>query len=84
LGEVEGFMALVPRYTLRKNEKSKKWELVRDQTNKVIQTFNRKAEATAAGNLEKAIGGEGSVKIVNRSGKLTGERTYHRIEKSKS
>ena len=77
-------MALLPRYTLRKNEKSKKWELVRDQTHEVVQTFDRKAEATGAGNLQKAIGGNGAVKIVNRNGDFDGERTYHHTEKPES
>jgi hypothetical protein len=62
-------MAILPRYTLRKNDKTKKWELVRDQTQEVIQTFDRKAHATVAGVLEKAIGGEGAVKIERRNGK---------------
>ena len=51
---------------------------MRDQTQKVIQTFDRKAHATVAGVLDKAIGSEGAVKIERRNGKFEGDRTYRR------
>jgi hypothetical protein len=37
-------------------------ELVRDHTQEVVQSFDRKAEATMAGKLQKAIDGGGAVK----------------------
>lgn len=69
-------MAKLPKFTLDKNKEKDVWELTNDKTDKVIKTFETKAEATAGGVLKKAIGGEGSVKIKLENNKYEEERTY--------
>lgn len=69
-------MAKLPKYTLTKNAKKDRWDLVNDTTDKVVKTFDRKADATKGGVLPKAIGTEGgSVKIRKEDGKFQEERT---------
>ena len=70
-------MAKLPKYTLEFDEKKDKWTLENDKTDKVIKTFDTKADATKGGVLEKALGKEGgSVKIQKADGKFQEERTY--------
>ena len=70
-------MAKLPKFTLAHNEKMHNWQLENDQTDKVLKSFKTKAEATAGGVLEKAVGREGgSVKIQKIGGKYQEERTY--------
>ena len=67
----------LPKYTLDYNEKKDQWDLQKDQSNKVIKSFETKEDATKGGTLEKAIGKEGgSVKIQKMDGKFQEERTY--------
>lgn len=70
-------MGKLPKFTLELNEKKGRWELGNDKTNKVVKTFETKADATKGGVLEKAVGKEGgSVKIQKADGKIQEERTY--------
>jgi hypothetical protein len=71
-------MANLPKFTLTKNDNTGKWDLERDKTGQVVRTFPTKADATAGGVLEKAIGGEGSVKIQKGNGRIQEERTFPR------
>jgi hypothetical protein len=67
----------LPKFTLDYNEKKDKWDLSNDSTNKVVRSFERKAEATAGGSLAKAVGKQGgSVKIQKADGKFQEERTF--------
>jgi hypothetical protein len=45
-----------------KNDQRDRWDLEQDKTGKVVKSWETKAEATKGGVLERAIGGEGSVK----------------------
>jgi hypothetical protein len=71
-------MAKLPRFSLSKNEKTKKWELKKEGSGAVVKTFASKAAATKGGVLEKAVSGMGSVRIRKRNGKIQEERTYPR------
>jgi hypothetical protein len=52
-----------PKYTLSRRDDGK-WALIRHGTSRAIKIFETKADATAGGALEAAIGREGgSVKI---------------------
>lgn len=70
-------MPNLPKYTLSKDPKKDDWVLKEDGTGQVKKRFDTKADATAAGALEKAVGGGGgSVKIQKEDGKIQEERTY--------
>lgn len=70
-------MAKLPKYTLTHNKKKDRWDLTNDRTDKVVKTFETKADATKGGVLERAVGQEGgSVKIQKSDGKFQEERTY--------
>lgn len=57
-------MAKLPKFTLTHNEKKDRWDLTKDRAGRPTATFDKKAEATKGGVLEKAVGkGGGSVKI---------------------
>jgi hypothetical protein len=72
-------MAKLPKYTLSKNEKSDRWDLTQDKTDKTVRSFKTKGDATKGGVLEKAVGPEGgSVKIQKEKGRFQEERTYPR------
>ena len=72
-------MAKLPKFTLGYHEKKDKWVLEQDKTNTTVKTFETKADATAGGVLQKALGKDGgSVKIQKVSGKYQEERTYPR------
>lgn len=72
-------MAKLPKYTLTYNDKKERWDLEQDRTNKVVKSFDNKADATGGGVLAKAIGKEGgSVKIQKVNGKFQEERTFPR------
>ena len=72
-------MANLKKFTLTKNENKERWDLTNDKTNRVVKTFNTKADATTGGVLSKAVGKEGgSVKIQLTNGKFEEERTYPR------
>ncbi len=70
-------MPKLPKYTLDKNKEKDVWELTNDKTDKVIKTFDTKADATAGGVLKKVLGSDGgSVKIKLENNKFEEERTY--------
>lgn len=72
-------MAKLPKFTLDSNEKTNKWDLTNDATDKVVKSYTTKASATAGGALRKAVGPEGgSVKIQKENGRFQEERTYPR------
>ena len=72
-------MAKLPKFTLDKNERTDRWQLTNDQTNRVVKRFETKADATAGGALKRAVGPEGgSVKIQKENGRFQEERTYPR------
>jgi hypothetical protein len=78
-------MTKLPKYTLSHNAKKERWELKQDKTEKVVKTFENKADATAGGVLKKTIGGTGSVKIEKENGRYQEERTYpHSADPKKS
>lgn len=65
--------------TLIHDDKSDKWKLTDDKTDRTIRSFDTKAEATAGGVLKKALGSEGgSVKIQKKNGRYQEERTFPR------
>jgi hypothetical protein len=72
-------MAKLPKFTLDKNEKSDKWDLRSDKTDRLVKTFTKKEQATKGGVLERAVGpAGGSVKIHKEHGGIQEERTYPR------
>jgi len=72
-------MAKLPKYTLDYNEKKEKWELEKDQTNRIVKNFDTKEEATKKDALRSLLGNNGgSVKIQKQDGKFQEERTYPR------
>ena len=78
-------MAKLPKYTLSFNDKKEKWDLSKDNSNKVVKSFETKSDATQGGVLKKAIGKEGgSVKIQKENGRFQEERTYPKKADPKS
>jgi len=73
-------MGNLPKFTLTKNDQKDRWDLEQDKTGKVVKSWETKAEATKGGVLERAIGGEGSVKIQKENGRIQEERTFPRSE----
>jgi hypothetical protein len=72
-------MTKLPKYTLSHNDDRDRWELRQDKTHKFVKAFDIKADATAGGVLERALGKEGgSVKIAKLKGGYQEERTYPR------
>jgi len=72
----EAEMTNLTKYTLSKDEKKDDWKLTNDATNRVEKRFDTKADATAGGALEKAVGNSGgSVKIQKENGRFQEERT---------
>lgn len=70
-------MAKLPKFTLEKNERTDRWDLKQDKTDRTVKTFETKGGATKGGVLEKAVGPDGgSVKIQKENGKFQEERTY--------
>ncbi len=70
-------MSNLPKYTLSKDEQKDDWVLRNDTTDRVKARFETKAEATAGGALEKAVGPSGgSVKIQKENRRFQEERTY--------
>jgi hypothetical protein len=70
-------MSNLPKYTLSKDEKKDDWVLKNDATGRVKERFDTKADATAGGSIEKALGNAGgSVKIQKENGRFQKERTY--------
>ena len=71
-------MSTLPKFTLEKNERKDTWDLRKDKTHNLVRSFATKGAATRGGVLERAVGGEGSVKIQKENGRFQEERTYPR------
>lgn len=70
-------MARLPKFTLTQNEAKSRWDLKNDSSDKVVKSFDKKADATSRGALRKAVGSEGgSVKIQKENGRFQEERTF--------
>lgn len=70
-------MTKLLKFTLDKNKQKDVWELTNDKTDKIIKTFETKADATASGVLRRTLGSSGgSVKIKLENNKIEEERTY--------
>ena len=70
-------MAMLHRFTLKKNKQLGGWALI-DQTGDLVRIFATKTEALARGQ-EKAIGKEGGiVRIHRQDGQFAEERTFPR------
>lgn len=78
-------MAKLPTFTLEKDERTDRWTLTNDSTDRTVKTFATKAEATKGGVLETAVGSQGgSVKIQKENGRFQEERTYPRSRDPRS
>ncbi len=72
-------MGTLPKLTLEKNDRTGRWDLTSDKTDRTVKSFTTKSEATKGGALERALGPEGgSVKIQKENGRYQEERTYPR------
>jgi hypothetical protein len=72
-------MENLPKYTLSHNRTKDTWELKRDNSGQVLQTFKTKEDATKGGVLQKILGSAGgSVKIQKEDGTYQEERTFPR------
>ena len=69
---------MLPRFTLRHNEKDGGWDL-HDQTGEVVRRFARKSEAVARGVLANIVK-RGTVRIHHKDGRMDEERTFPRSE----
>ena len=65
------------RFNLSFSKTKKKWQL-KNSSGTVIQSWSKKSVATKKGVLKKAIGGEGTVRIHLKNGKIQEERTFPR------
>ncbi len=73
-------MAMLHRFTLKKNKQLGGWALVA-QTGDIVRIFATKTEALARGELEKAIGKQGgTVRIHRQDGQFAEERTFPRSQ----
>ena len=67
------------KLTLSHDDRSDKWKLTEDASNRTVRAFETKREATEGGVLKKALGSEGgSVKIQKLNGVYQEERTFPR------
>lgn len=70
-------MANLPRFNLSRDSDSGDWKLKYVETDRVVRRFESKAEATAGGALERAVGRNGgTVRIQKVNGQIQEERTY--------
>jgi hypothetical protein len=70
-------MPKLPKFTLERNERTDRWDLVKDTTDRTGKSFTNKERATKGGVLERAVGPDGgSVKIQKMDGRFQEERTY--------
>lgn len=64
------------KYTLHKDQKSEKWRLEKEGSNRAVKLFDRKEDATKGGALSDAIGmAGGSVRIRKVDNTIKEERT---------
>ena len=64
------------KFTLHKDQKSQKWRLEKEGSNRAVKVFDRKTDATKGGALSDAIGkAGGSVRIRKVDNTIQEERT---------
>lgn len=64
------------KYTLHRDQKSEKWRLEKEGSDRAVKLFDRKADATKGGALSDAIGIKGgSVRIRKIDNTIQEERT---------
>ena len=74
----------LPKFTLSHDDNKDDWVLKEDGAARAKKRFENKADATAGGVLQKAVGpAGGSVKIKKMDGKFQEERTYPRSKDPK-
>lgn len=72
-------MSSLRKLTLTHDDRSDRWKLVDDKSDRTVKSFETKGDATAGGVLRKVLGPEGgSVKIQKENGRYQEERTYPR------
>lgn len=72
----------IDKYTLHKDEKSEKWRLEKEGSDRAKRTFDSKTEALK--NLREAVGPSGgSVRIRKTDNTIQEERTYPRSKDPK-
>ena len=77
-------MAMLHRFTLKRNKSEGGWDL-KNQTGEVNRTFSTKAEALAAGKLERLLGKQGgTVRVHKQDGQFAEERTFPRSRDPRS
>ncbi|WP_193369328.1 DUF2188 domain-containing protein [Pelagibius marinus] len=77
-------MPRLPKFTLSRDKNNNDWVLKADGSGRSVRRFETKAEATAGGVLQNAVGGAGgSVKIKKSNGRIQEERTYPRSKDPK-
>jgi len=68
------------RFSLRFDSSREKWVLRNDVNEKIVKIFDTKEEATRAGALRKALGGQGGTVMVRKlNGVLEEERAFPSI-----
>jgi hypothetical protein len=77
-------MTRLRKATLQKNESTSHWDLIVHESDRILQSFPTKEQATAAGSLEEALGEAGvSVMIRDEHGRFQEERTFPRTKDPK-
>jgi len=71
-------MGSARRYTLIQNDRTNVWELIREDTRKVVRRFRTKTEATSKGVLENAIGKDGGSVVIRKKGGVFEEQRNYR------
>ena len=67
------------RFSLVHDNQNDDWRLVQNTTNRTVQRFETKQDATAGGVLRQALGSQGgSVRIHLENGRIEEERTFPR------
>ena len=77
-------MAMLHRFTLKKNKQLGGWALIA-QSGDIVRIFATKTEALARGQLENVIGKEGgTVRFHRQDGQFAEERTFPRSRDPRS
>jgi hypothetical protein len=69
-------MPRLPKFTLSHSERKDQWVL-KNEADRIVESWDTKADATARGELKEAVGkGGGSVRIEKLKGGFEEERTF--------
>lgn len=69
-------MARLPKFYLTHSDRKDQWVL-KNEADRIVESWDTKAEATARGELKEAVGKDGgSVRIEKLSGGFDEERTF--------